>query len=435
MAPTNPAARSVPVAVSQNGWPANTPSLVASQQIPGSLVKVSVRTDAAGQLLLEVASAFDRLVEDIDNARGALDDWGYAERPIRGGSATSNHASGTAIDLDATKHPLGTDPHQNFTQAQIDQIHRILAVAGGVVRWGGDYVGRKDPMHFEINDGQTIATCARALAAMRQFNAGQQPAPPPAPSGQSASAILAAHGIQRAPEVVELAAATGLDLAAACAMLEKESGGGANIWGHDGVVVAPNTYVKGGQVTEANYRAYKAAVLAGKAGRQGCGPTQLTYGGFQDMADAVGGCWDWRANVLTGFKILAGQIKSGGTRVGFRTYNGGPTANAQSEAYATDAMNRYNAWRARLANSTPEGDDMAQVPQEQWDALNRDLRADLHVKQEQLDKQGAQLDQLTADMAEVKQALKISGMAAGAGGPSSDLDALADKLAERIRQA
>lgn len=169
------------MAVSQNGWIANNPALEASQLVPGTLVKISVRKDAAGQLLLEVASAFDRLVQDIDNARGGLDDWGYAQRPIRGGSTLSNHASGTAIDLNATKHPLATAPSANFTAAQIAQIHKIVAVTGGVVRWGGDYTGRKDGMHFEINDGQNLASCAKALAAMRQFNSGQVQPPAPKP--------------------------------------------------------------------------------------------------------------------------------------------------------------------------------------------------------------------------------------------------------------
>lgn len=187
------------------------------------------------------------------------------------------------------------------------------------------------------------------------------PTPAPQPAGRSVVDILAAGGIQRPAEVVELAAAAGLELAAAATMLDKESGGGANIWGHDGVVVAPNTYTKGGPVTEANYRAYKTAVLAGKAGRQGCGPTQLTYGGFQDQADVAGGCWDWRANVATGFGILAGYIKSRGPSGGFRAYNAGPGATGSAGvAYAADAVNRYNTWRGRLANATE--DDM--TPQE-----------------------------------------------------------------------
>lgn len=188
------------MAVSQNGWPADDPSLVASQPVPGTQTHLTVRKDAAGQLLLEVASAFNRLVQPIDG--GVLDDWGYAERPIRGGTALSNHASGTAVDLNATQHPLGTQPSANFTSAQIDQIHRILAVTGGVVRFGGDYGdpghggvlgSRDDPMHFEINDGQTIGSCAQALAAMRQFNSGLVPAPAPV-QGMDAATLAAVMG-------------------------------------------------------------------------------------------------------------------------------------------------------------------------------------------------------------------------------------------------
>lgn len=162
------------MAASQNGWVANQPDLVASQLVPGTEVRLSVRKDAPGHLLLEVASAFDRLVEDIDNGRAGLDDWGYAERPIRGGTTLSNHASGTAIDLNALKHPLGATG--TFTPEQVAHILDILAVCNGVVDWGGNWDGRKDEMHFEIAPGKTPADCEVALAAMRKFN-GQAPLP------------------------------------------------------------------------------------------------------------------------------------------------------------------------------------------------------------------------------------------------------------------
>lgn len=134
---------------SQNGWSANNYNLVESHKVPGSQVKLTVRKGNAGDVLMYVVSQFDKRVEDIDNARGALDDWGYAERPIRGGTALSNHASGTAIDLNATKHPLSA--RGTFTQAQVIEIELILKEVDGVVRWGGHYSGRKDEMHFEIN--------------------------------------------------------------------------------------------------------------------------------------------------------------------------------------------------------------------------------------------------------------------------------------------
>jgi len=147
------------MAVSQNGYTANDPSKVSSRLVPGTTRRLTVRNGPAGDLLLWVAAQFDKLVEDIE--QGILDDWGYAERPIRGGTELSNHSSGTAIDLDATSHPLATDPSANFSKAEIDAIHAILARTQGCVRWGGDYSGRKDGMHFEIVRDE--AACAAAL--------------------------------------------------------------------------------------------------------------------------------------------------------------------------------------------------------------------------------------------------------------------------------
>jgi len=152
------------MAVSQNGYTANDASKVSSRLVPGTTRRLTVRNGPAGDLLLWVAGQFDKLVEDIE--QGILDDWGYAERPIRGGTELSNHASGTAIDLNATSHPLTTDPPANYTRAEIDAIHAILARTQGCVRWGGDYSGRKDGMHFEINNGVTEAQCARTLTVL-----------------------------------------------------------------------------------------------------------------------------------------------------------------------------------------------------------------------------------------------------------------------------
>jgi hypothetical protein len=152
---------------SQNGYPANNPALVSSRFVPGTARKLTVRNGPAGDLLLWVAGQFDEFVEDIE--QGILDDWGYAERPIRGSTTElSNHASGTAIDLNATAHPLATDPVRNFTRAEIDAIHAIIGRTQGCVRWGGDYTGRKDGMHFEINDGVSEARCAAVLKTLEQ---------------------------------------------------------------------------------------------------------------------------------------------------------------------------------------------------------------------------------------------------------------------------
>lgn len=166
--------------------------------------------------------------------------------------------------------------------------------------------------------------------------------------------VLAANGIVRAAEVVELAAAARLELAAAAVLLVKESHGGRNVWGHDDVPTG-GSYDKGGAVTRSNYAAYRRARAERRAGQQGCGPTQLTLDAFQLQADDAGGCWDWRANTLTGFGILAGLIRHAGDRDGFRRYNGsGPRA----ERYADDAAALLDRWRGLLAGATtpPEED-------------------------------------------------------------------------------
>jgi len=165
------------MATSQNGYTANDPSRVSSRLVPGTSRRLTVVKGPPGDLLLHWAAWFDEHVEDIDEARGALDDWGYAERPIRG-SATelSNHASGTAIDLNATRHPL--DHRGTFTTRQAATIRAELARYDGAIRWGGDYQRRADEMHFEIVT--TPQKCAAVLARLTK-ETPVNPATPPAP--------------------------------------------------------------------------------------------------------------------------------------------------------------------------------------------------------------------------------------------------------------
>jgi hypothetical protein len=173
----------------------------------------------------------------------------------------------------------------------------------------------------------------------------------------TAAEVLATNGIQRAPEVVELAAVAGLELAAAATLLEKESGGGLNVFGHDNVETG-GFYVKGGEVTEEAYEKYKAH--RAQLGAQGVGPTQLTWPAFQDRADALGGCFQWDVNASVGFGILAGYIRSKGVHDGFLAYNG-------AEAYATDAVEKLAVWRSRLGGTPPAAPIGAHQPLREGD--------------------------------------------------------------------
>lgn len=133
------------VATSQNGWLVAT----AAQQDDGLYAGVEFPN---GALAGDVAWVFRWLVEQLDYWVEPIVDgscWGWYVKPVAGQTTGySNHSSGTAMDYNATKHGLGAE--DTFTPAQVSTVHRLLAELDGVVRWGGDYSGRKDPMHFEI---------------------------------------------------------------------------------------------------------------------------------------------------------------------------------------------------------------------------------------------------------------------------------------------
>jgi hypothetical protein len=169
---------------------------------------------------------------------------------------------------------------------------------------------------------------------------------------------MRAWGIVNPEQVVAIAASTGLPLALACSLLDQESGGGRNVWGHDGVDTG-GVYTKGAPVTREAYLAYKRLATTKVIGRQGVGPCQLTAASYQDAADARGGCWDWTANVTTGFSGLVALVNRYGLPDGVRRYNGsGPAA----EVYRNKMMDRYRGWTTKLGPlpvvPPTDGDDM-----------------------------------------------------------------------------
>lgn len=160
------------MATSQNGYSANDRSVIASFVIPGTDRKVALRKGNCAVLLLDFLAWFDVEIESIDG--GQLDDWGYAERPIRGSTTVlSNHASGTGVDINALLHALGK--RGTFTPKQTAKIRAKLAEYNGCLRWGGDYTGRADEMHIEINKG---AAAVKVVADRIMARGGPQYVPP-----------------------------------------------------------------------------------------------------------------------------------------------------------------------------------------------------------------------------------------------------------------
>lgn len=139
---------------SYNGYPVSKdPNEIGIKSYPVTGTDLRLRcAESVGPLLAAFAAEFHTLIEPLDY--GALDDWGYCYRMVRGTTdKLSNHSSGTAIDLNASQHPLGKVG--TFPAEKVPMI-RALAKKYGL-KWGGDYVKRKDEMHFEIEISTTKA--------------------------------------------------------------------------------------------------------------------------------------------------------------------------------------------------------------------------------------------------------------------------------------
>jgi len=143
------------VLTSYNGWTASadpadfggiTPLVVA-----GGSFAPGVRSGDVWDVFNYVANQIHQRVEPI-YAPGwhEADDWGFAFRENRNANNLSCHASATAIDYNATRHGNGVPTASTWTAAQIAEIHKILAEVDNLVRWGGDFTGTVDSMHFEI---------------------------------------------------------------------------------------------------------------------------------------------------------------------------------------------------------------------------------------------------------------------------------------------
>ena len=136
---------------SQNGWPAAADRTVVNVQtftVPVSqgTVQIPLRAEVAPKLI-EMIRWWDENIEPVATSGPNAGTWGYAYRTIRGYTTTlSNHASGTAIDVNAPAHPLGAEG-----TIPAEKVAALRAKAASLgLRWGGDYRGRKDEMHFEV---------------------------------------------------------------------------------------------------------------------------------------------------------------------------------------------------------------------------------------------------------------------------------------------
>lgn len=129
---------------------------------------VSVRPE-----IVDATHALSSCFEAHKYQTRAADTGAYNCRVITGGSGYSLHAYGVAIDVNWLSNPYGSALVTDMPKALIADVKAIRTRNGKQVwRWGGDYTGNRDAMHFETvahpNDlatGIDPATLPRAKPA------------------------------------------------------------------------------------------------------------------------------------------------------------------------------------------------------------------------------------------------------------------------------
>lgn len=96
--------------------------------------------------------------------------WGYNCRSIGGGNTPSNHSWGLAVDINAPRNPQKSP----LTTDMPDWMINLWKSYG--FRWGGEYSGTPDAMHYEFMG--SVAECNRQTEIARQERLGDGAQPP-----------------------------------------------------------------------------------------------------------------------------------------------------------------------------------------------------------------------------------------------------------------
>lgn len=110
--------------------------------VPGTSVSLQIQNGQPLAILRAFAADFNAYVEPLRDPDSAS--WTPTNSV-----PTSNHLSGTAMDLNWNSHPFQI-PNAGFSAAQIATIKEIQAFYEGTVFWGNDWSDPKDAMHFQL---------------------------------------------------------------------------------------------------------------------------------------------------------------------------------------------------------------------------------------------------------------------------------------------
>ena len=156
-----------------NGWPilpAGNPML-KTELIPGTTMRLTMHKTVL-PLFLALAHDYKNLVHALRVGECGA----YSYRQAKAAAAWSDHASGTAVDLN-WNHEGAAGPHggmATMTPAQITACAHLktfyrIVIWGGDKARGGDYGNPAywDPMHYAIRPGITPAQAAATIKALK----------------------------------------------------------------------------------------------------------------------------------------------------------------------------------------------------------------------------------------------------------------------------
>lgn len=178
---------------SYNGWPANSdPNAIGIDKNWGAKVGAPAFGSggyAGGMKSGDVSTLFVYLVNRLHNEVEPMMKegnslgygcWGYSYRDnVNNPGSLSCHASGTAIDYNAPKHPNGTSTGPSGGGGWSgSQYNAIKAILNGPLQGSISWLTSNDPMHFEIKGSASfIASVAKSLGG--STGGGGQPQPQP----------------------------------------------------------------------------------------------------------------------------------------------------------------------------------------------------------------------------------------------------------------
>lgn len=196
---------------SENSWPMIDIGSCEWVTVPGTGVNLQIQQGQPLQILRAFAADFNEFVELLRDNDTAC--W-----TLTNSVGSSNHLSGTALDLNWDSHPFQI-LNAGFDDAKIATIRELLDFYEDTIFWGNDWNTPKDAMHFQLgydtfNNPKTASFIARKIRSdgYSTFRRGPIQAQTKAdPKDQYAQAIIA-EGQRRGitPRGITIALATAL---------------------------------------------------------------------------------------------------------------------------------------------------------------------------------------------------------------------------------